>query len=108
MRPSGAAAFSIAVDGEERLVVAAEVERGSTPTHGDAAKLLDAIKRAVAEEHEVPVHAVLLLARGSLPKTASGKVQRHGCWRLLEAGCPDVLASWIAGTMRLATTATCR
>jgi acyl-CoA synthetase (AMP-forming)/AMP-acid ligase II len=100
--PGGAAAFSVAVDGEERLVVAAEVERGSTQTYADIAKLLDAIKRAVVEEHEVPVHAVLLLARGSLPKTASGKVQRHGCWRLLEPGCPDVLASWIAGSARLA------
>jgi acyl-CoA synthetase (AMP-forming)/AMP-acid ligase II len=106
VRSSGAVAFSVAVDGDERLVVAAEVERGSTPTHGDTAKLLDAIKRAVAEEHEVPVHAVLLLVRGSLPKTASGKVQRHGCWRLLEPGCPDVLASWIAGTARLAPNAT--
>ena len=67
-------------------------------------KLIDAIKRAVAAEHEVPVHAVLLLARGSLPKTASGKIQRHGCWRLFEAGGPDVLASWIAGTARLAAT----
>jgi acyl-CoA synthetase (AMP-forming)/AMP-acid ligase II len=102
IRPGGVAAFSIPLDGEERLVVAAEVERGSTQTHGDAAKLLDAIRKAVAEEHEVPVHAVLLLARGSLPKTASGKVQRHGCWRMLEPGCPDVLESWIAGKVRLA------
>ena len=97
VRPSGVAAFSIPVDGEERLVVAAEVERGSIEGPDDTAKLLDAIRRAVAEEHEVPVHAVLLLVRGSLPKTASGKVQRHGCWRLLEEGSPDVLASWIAG-----------
>ena len=102
VRPGGVAAFSVPVDGEERLVVAAEVERGSTQTHCESGKLLEAIKRAVAEEHEVPVHAVLLVARGSLPKTASGKIQRHGCGRMLEPDCPDVLASWIAGTARLA------
>ena len=51
-------------------------------------QILDAIRRAIAEEHEVPVHALLLLARGSLPKTASGKVQRHGCWRLFGGGQP--------------------
>jgi acyl-CoA synthetase (AMP-forming)/AMP-acid ligase II len=100
VRPGGVAAFSIAVDGEERLVIASEVERGSIRGPEDTAKVLEAIRRAVAEEHEVLVHALLLLARGSLPKTASGKVQRHGCWRLLEEGSPDVLASWIAGPAR--------
>jgi acyl-CoA synthetase (AMP-forming)/AMP-acid ligase II len=102
VRPSGVAAFSIAVDGDERLVVAAEIERGSIDRPDATAVILDAIKKSIAEEHEVPVHAVLLLARGSLPKTASGKVQRHGCWRLLEAESSDVLASWIAGTTRRA------
>ncbi len=106
VRPGGVAAFSIPVDGEERLVVAAEVERGSVEGPDETSKLIDAIKRAVAAEHEVPVHAVLLLTRGSLPKTASGKIQRHGCWRLLEPGCSDVLASWIAGPPRTATQAT--
>jgi acyl-CoA synthetase (AMP-forming)/AMP-acid ligase II len=102
VRPSGVAAFSIPVDGDERLVVAAEIERGSIQRPEDTAVILEAIKKAIAEEHEVPVHALLLLARGSLPKTASGKVQRHGCWRLLEADSSDVLASWITGTTRLA------
>ena len=68
VRAGGVAAFSIAVDGEERLVIAAEVERGSIEGPDDTAKLIDAIKRAVAEEHEVPVHSVLLLVRGSLPE----------------------------------------
>jgi hypothetical protein len=45
---------------------------------------------------------VLLLVRGSLPKTASGKVQRHGCWRLFGADSSDVMASWVAGTARFA------
>jgi acyl-CoA synthetase (AMP-forming)/AMP-acid ligase II len=106
VRPGGVAAFSIPVDGEERLVVAAEVERGSIRGPEDTAKLLESIRRAVAEEHEVPVHALLLLARGSLPKTASGKIQRHGCWRLLEENSPDVLASWVAGPARPARPAT--
>ena len=101
VRPSGVAAFSILADGEERLVVAAEIERNSTRGPDDTAQLLDAIRKAVAEEHEVPVHALFLLARGSLPKTASGKVQRHGCWRLFGAHSSDVLASWIAGNVRL-------
>ena len=101
VRPSGVAAFSIMADGEERLIVAAEIERGSIEGPDDTAQILDAIRRAVAEEHEVSVHALLLLARGSLPKTASGKVQRHGCWRLFEVDSSEVLAKWVAGNTRL-------
>jgi len=38
-----------------------------------------AIRRAVAEEHDVRVHTVVLLRAGRIPKTTSGKVQRHAC-----------------------------
>jgi len=38
-----------------------------------------AIRRAVAEEHDVRVHTVVLLRAGRLPKTTSGKVQHHAC-----------------------------
>jgi acyl-CoA synthetase (AMP-forming)/AMP-acid ligase II len=37
------------------------------------------IRRAVAEEHDVRVHSVVLLRAGCVPKTTSGKVQRHAC-----------------------------
>ena len=90
VRPSGVAAFSIAVDGEERLVVAAEIERGSIEGPEEATQVFDAIKRAIAARTRGTLHAVLLLVRGSLPKTASGKVQRHGCWRLFGADSSDV------------------
>jgi acyl-CoA synthetase (AMP-forming)/AMP-acid ligase II len=103
VRPGGVVAFSISVEGGERLGIAAEIERGSVRGPNDTANLIIAIKRAVALEHEVPVQAVLLLARASLPKTASGKVQRHECWRLLEPDSPNVLANWIAGQALSAT-----
>ncbi len=101
IRPSGVAAFPISIDGEERLALAAEVERGALPTHADTARLLEAIRHAVAEEHEVSIHAAALLARGSLPKTASGKIRRHDCARLLDPHSPEVLASWVAGVTRI-------
>jgi acyl-coenzyme A synthetase/AMP-(fatty) acid ligase len=33
----------------------------------------------VAEEHDVRVHTVVQLRAGRIPKTTSGKVQRHVC-----------------------------
>lgn len=100
LRPGGAAAFPVLVEGEERLAVAAEVERGSIEAEADAAPIFESVRTAVARGHELAVHAILLLARGSLPKTASGKTQRHGCRRLFEEGGADVVACWVADEAR--------
>jgi acyl-CoA synthetase (AMP-forming)/AMP-acid ligase II len=94
LRPGCCAAFSVDGD-EERLVVAAEVERcyqpkrhqpdGEPRSHPNGRQLLDStaivrdIRRAVAEEHDVRVHAVVLMRAGSIPKTPSGKLQRRAC-----------------------------
>jgi len=76
LRPGGGAAFSVEAGGEERLVVVQEVERGRRESFEE---LAEAIRRAVAEEHEVQVHEVTLVRVGSVPKTSSGKVQRLLC-----------------------------
>ena len=78
LRPDNCAAFSIQVDGEERLCVVQEVERAE---YSDA--LLDeifaAICDAVAEMHGISVYGGALIRRASIPKTTSGKIQRHAC-----------------------------
>jgi amino acid adenylation domain-containing protein len=79
LRPGGAAAFSVETAGEERLVIILEVERRRRDGFEEVA---EAIRRAVAEEHEVQVWEVVLIRAGSLPKTSSGKVQRGLCRRL--------------------------
>jgi amino acid adenylation domain-containing protein len=79
LRPGNGAAFSVEVGGEERLVVAHEVERRRREGLEEVA---EAVRRAVAEEHEVTVHEVVLLRVGTLPKTSSGKVQRRLCREL--------------------------
>ncbi|HEX8337892.1 MAG TPA: fatty acyl-AMP ligase, partial [Pyrinomonadaceae bacterium] len=76
LRPDGGAAFSVEEGGEERLVVVQEV---SSRHPSDPDEIVGAIRRAVSEEHEVSPHAVVLLRPGSIPKTSSGKIQRHAC-----------------------------
>src|SRR5262249_20097423 len=51
IRPSHVAASSVYVEGEERLLIAPEVERGTLETPEDIHTLLNALRRAVAEEH---------------------------------------------------------
>jgi len=76
LRPGCGAAFSIAVDGEEQLVVVQEcVHRHAS----DWAAVVEAMVQAVAERHELQLHAVVLVKSGSIPKTSSGKIQRHLC-----------------------------
>ncbi len=91
LRSGGGAAFSIDVEGEERLVIVHEVERSQRRELDGVA---DAVRRAVAEEHEVPVHAVALIKPGALPKTSSGKVRRRACREDLLAGRLETLQEW--------------
>ena len=99
LRPASCAAFSIDDAGAERLIVAIEVERHHRPddlngtpsalsrrqrVSGSAAgDMVKAIQRAVADEHELQVHKVVLLKAGSIAKTSSGKIQRHVCRKAL-------------------------
>ncbi len=112
MRQGCSAAFSVETEGEERLVIAAEIERrhferrqkaDGLPAESDRRsserrlpevdpwfspdvrqpvdfdEAVRAIRRAVSEQHELQVYAVLLLKPGTISKTSSGKIQRHAC-----------------------------
>ena len=91
LRRGACAAFSIDDGIAERLVITIEVERlrreGRDETRSDpqpatttrAQEMVTAIRRAVAEEHELQVHKVVLLKTGTISKTSSGKIQRHLC-----------------------------
>lgn len=96
IRANHVAASSIFEAGEERVLIAPEVERGTLHTAEDVAVVLNAIRRAVSAGHEIQIHAIVILNRGSLPKTASGKMQRHACERLLRQDSDAVLARWTA------------
>jgi acyl-CoA synthetase (AMP-forming)/AMP-acid ligase II len=77
--PGCGAAFSVEIDGEERLVVVQEVAR-TYLRKLDANEVVQDIRQAVAQHHQLQVHSVLLLNPGSIPKTSSGKIQRQACW----------------------------
>ncbi|RFS82229.1 aminotransferase class I/II-fold pyridoxal phosphate-dependent enzyme [Actinomadura spongiicola] len=85
------AAFGVDVDGAEEMVVVYEVDG---PRVGDPGTLLARIRAAIAREHDVSPHAVVLVRRASVGKTTSGKIQRKGCREaFLTFGLPVVAAS---------------
>jgi natural product biosynthesis luciferase-like monooxygenase protein len=88
------AAFSVELNGQERLVVACEVERTSR-RNLDVDEVVGAIRKAVSEQHDLEVYGVLLLKTGTIPKTSSGKIQRHACKAGFLAESLSVLSSSI-------------
>lgn len=92
-RPGCGAAFSVEINGEERLVLVQEIDFRQKPDE----KVIGAVRLAVAKEHELEVHAAVLIRPGTLPKTSSGKIQHRLCRsKFLENGL-EVLLEWKGG-----------
>jgi acyl-CoA synthetase (AMP-forming)/AMP-acid ligase II/acyl carrier protein len=77
LRPGRCAAFSVDVHNEEQLVIVVEADDGYEDLAVDA--VMESIRQAVAEQHELQVHTVVMAEAGSIPKTTSGKLQRYAC-----------------------------
>lgn len=90
LRPGCSVAFSLEVDGEERLHLVLEVER---EWDGDVVETVRAVRRRVAEEQDVHVYGIVLARRGAVPKTSSGKLRRRACRDSFLAGELDVVAT---------------
>jgi amino acid adenylation domain-containing protein len=99
LRPGCGAAFSITVEDEERAAVVQEVDRRFADS--DAEAIVEAIRAAVAQEHELLLHDVVLIRTGSIPKTSSGKIQRHACREGYLAGSLDAVARNVSEPTRI-------
>jgi acyl-CoA synthetase (AMP-forming)/AMP-acid ligase II/acyl carrier protein len=93
LRAGGGAAFSVEVNGVERLVIVQEVER-SAVRQLPVEEVFAAIRRAVSEHHQLKIYAIALLKPGSVPKTSSGKTQRTECRARYLDGRLGPLESW--------------
>ncbi|HET6977284.1 MAG TPA: amino acid adenylation domain-containing protein [Pyrinomonadaceae bacterium] len=91
LRRGGTAAFSVDIEGEERLVVIQELERRASPNFDE---VIGRIRQVVVEEHEIRPHVLLLVEAGSIPKTSSGKLQRRACRDLFLSGSLKTLGQW--------------
>jgi len=80
VRPGSVAAFAVEIDDRERVVIVAELERGKRDS-ADVQTAFEMIRKRLATEHEVAAEAIVLVRPNSIPKTSSGKIQRHACRR---------------------------
>jgi acyl-CoA synthetase (AMP-forming)/AMP-acid ligase II/acyl carrier protein len=98
LRSNCAAAFSVDINGSEQLVVACEIERTALRKL-DIDAVVGAIRKAVSQEHELQVHAIVLLKTASIPKTSSGKIQRQACKTGFLEGTLEVVGDWTAANI---------
>jgi phthiocerol/phenolphthiocerol synthesis type-I polyketide synthase C len=92
LRPGCGVACSYEADDEERLLIVHEIV--GSPERLDRDRVVSAIRASVAEEHGLDVHDVVLVRRGGVPKTSSGKLQRSACRKAFLEGKLEAVASW--------------
>ena len=77
LRPDAGAVFQVDSTGGERLIVMQEIGRAGKDF--DPREVARDVRRTVAERHGIDVDEVLFVRNATLPKTTSGKIQRHAC-----------------------------
>ena len=75
VRAGRCAVFSVEKDGNENLVVVAEIERAKRHKL-DQLEVFDALRMAVIAQHDAELYDIVLIRTGTLPLTSSGKIQR--------------------------------
>lgn len=85
LQTDAGAAFVIMEGEEELLVVVQEVRRTSLRSLDNDA-VVEAVRQAVADVHELQIHDLVLVKPGRIPKTSSGKIQRVACRKAYESG----------------------
>jgi 8-amino-7-oxononanoate synthase len=95
LRHGQAAALVCPVEGRDRLVIIHEIERRQ---NRDLEPVYEAVRREVAAEHELNVEHIVLIKAGSIPKTSSGKIQRHACRQGFLDGSLEIVGEWNAAS----------
>lgn len=88
----GVAVCQIVEDGSGRLLVVNEVLRAPTPEQ--AAEIVTAIRRVVSREHDLTVDEIVLVRRGGILKTSSGKTRRKAIARAFLQGELGSVHTW--------------
>ncbi|WP_102418906.1 type I polyketide synthase [Mycobacterium sp. 4858] len=82
-------------DAAEQLVAVQEVSHQQLG-QDELTAIVDAIRTAITEHHEIAVDAVVLLAPLRIPTTSSGKVQRSVCKQQFLDGRLEAVFAWHA------------
>lgn len=87
LRPGCSAAFSLAQEDKEVLILVAEAQGSEEELR--AAR--EAVKQALVEEFQVEAEQIVFISPRTIPKTSSGKIQRYACREAFLQGSLEVV-----------------
>ncbi len=90
------AAFTADDHGSQQLILVQEIKNNGKT---DFKLVLDAVRMAVLDEHDLALDTIVLVRSGTIPKTSSGKVQRRACRRAFLSGELKTLAEYSGVTV---------
>lgn len=93
LKVNAGAAFAVELEGENRLIIANEIER-SYRHNVMIDEIVEVVRWQVFEQHLVDVYGLVLLKPGSLPRTSSGKIKRRACREMFLQGNLEIVAEW--------------
>jgi acyl-CoA synthetase (AMP-forming)/AMP-acid ligase II len=76
LKPGGSAAFSVVEAEREQLIIVAEIRREYRDSIPEVRKT---IRQTISEEHNLRAYDIVFIRTRTIPKTSSGKIQRHLC-----------------------------
>lgn len=79
----------------ELLIVVQELDPRKLADGASPESLLDGIRTAIIDAHQLQPHAIILIKARTISKTSSGKIQRYACRQRFLAGQLDEVARWI-------------
>lgn len=88
IRAGSTAAFAIVRNDEDKLVIATLLDRAGA---ADLDAVRAAVHAAITRDHRIAIHDLVLFNRCAVPKTSSGKIERHRCRALYLEGMLDLL-----------------
>lgn len=94
LRRDCGAVFTVEENNAEKLILVQEIDRRN---QGNFEMVYGAIRRAVSTQHELGLDAIVLVRAGTVPKTSSGKIQRHACRDLYLSGALEPIDEWHRG-----------
>jgi len=95
LRRGCGAAFGIPIEGTEEIAVIFEIDESAPIDDRERAEIFAAMRQAVADACDATPVALGLIAKRTLPKTSSGKIQRSTCKAKFLDGTLELVAEWL-------------
>ncbi|AOJ84640.1 fatty acyl-AMP ligase [Burkholderia savannae] len=104
-RPGGCAVFALDTEATPQVIVVRELRARYLKALGDGGHemvgltpdaLFGRLRRAITLQHGIAVHNIVFTPPSAIPKTTSGKIQRHACRELFLNDTLPVITQWRA------------